>query len=253
MTENKTLYASENVRMIAPSDVERLKNVTRHAAEFVVNFEIAEKRMDEWERKLYQQEERVQQQLAYIQEAAEDLRSIMTEAGAARWRFAAEEALGLGQEHVNTLKKLSEEQIKLQRERNEHFMRLAKKTFERLDRASEHAIKNIKESISAFNPTEMKQVADRNREILETTSSHALNSIHKMHQWFHWKSLAFAAAVTLIASISLGLYVNDELPWEEHKQVVLQRSAGEALINAWPTLSQAEKERILQHTEQSFT
>lgn len=253
MTENEISPLSKTEPMIRASDAERLKNVSRHAAEFVVNFEIAEKRIDEWEQKLYQQEVRVQQQLVAIQEATEELRSIMTEAGAARWRLSAEQALSLGQEHVQTLKALSEEQIKLQRERNEHFMRLAKKTFERLDRASEHAIKNIKESINAFNPSELRQIALQNREILESTSSHALTSIQKLHQWFHWKSLAFAAVVTLVASISIGLYVNDELPWEVHKQAALQRSAGEALINAWPTLSYAEKQRILQHTEKDFT
>lgn len=259
MTENIISSSSKPLSetaapLLVPSDAERLKNVTRHAAEFIANFEVAESKMDEWERKLYQQEERVQQQLKDIHEATEELRSIMTEAGAARWRISAEQALSLGHEHIETLKALSEEQIKLQRERNEHFMRLAKKTFERLDRASEHAIKNIKESIDAFNPVEMKQIADRNREALESTSAHAITAIQKLHQWFHWKSLGLAAALTIFASITLGLYINDELPWEVHEQVALQRNAGEALINAWPTLSQAERESILRHNkEQAFT
>ncbi len=245
MTETDRASLSESARTIAPSDIERLKNVTRHAAEFVVNFEIAEKRMDEWERKLYQQEERVQQQLLAIQDSTEELRSIMTEAGAARWRLAAESALSLGERHVEVLKGLAEEQIRLQKERNEHFMRLAKKTFERLDRASEYAIKQIQDSIAAFNPQEMKQIVDKNHQALESTSSYALNSIQKMHQWFHWKSLALATVVTFVASISLGFFVHAEYPWEEHKTAALERSAGEALIKAWPRLSQADKENIL--------
>lgn len=251
--EKNTSDVPENVRIITSSDLERLKSVTRHAAEFVVNFEIAEKRMDEWEKQLYQQEERVQQQLAAIQEATEELRSIMTEAGAARWRLAAEQALSIGEQHIETYKELCSEQMKLQQERNEQFMRLAKKTFERLDRASEHAVKSIKDSMSVFNPGEMKHLAEKNREILESTSARAVSTIQKLHQWFHWKSFAFATAVTLVASVSLGLYVNDEFPWEEHKQVALQRSAGEALITAWPNLSQEEKERILQHSDNAFT
>lgn len=234
---------------VKASDAERLKKVTRHTAEFIANFEIAERKMDEWEQRLYAQEERVQQQLASFQEATEELRSIMTEAGAARWRLAAEQALSIGHEHIQTLKELSDEQIKLQKERNEHFMRLAKKTFERLDRASEHAIKHIKETIETFNPTEMRQVAEKHREILESTSSHAITNINKLHQGFHWKSLAFAVVITLLASVSFGLYVQDELPWESHKQVELERNAGQTLINVWPKLSEATKQQILQKSQ----
>lgn len=250
MTESEALSLPP-INKVKTSDAERLKNMTRHTAEFIVNFEIAEKKLDEWEQRLYQQEERVQQQLATIQESTDELRAIMTEAGAARWRLAAEQALSFGKEHIQLLKELSEEQVKMQRERNEHFMRLAKKTFERLDRASEHTIKNIKDAISTFNPTEMRQIAERHREILESTSSHAISSIHKLHKWFHWKSLAFAAVITLFTSVSVGLYVQDELPWESHKQVALQRTAGKALIDIWPELSEATKQQILQRSSET--
>ncbi len=246
--ESNTITLPETHK-VKISDAERLRSVTRHTAEFIANFEIAERKMDEWEQRLYEQEERVQQQLAAFQEATEELRSIMTEAGAARWRLSAEQALSLGQDHIQTLKELSDEQIKLQRERNEHFMRLAKKTFERLDRASEHAIKHIKETIETFNPTEMRQVAEKHREILESTSSSALTSINKLHQGFHWKSLAFAVVITFLASLSFGLYVQDELPWESHKQVELERNAGQTLINVWPKLSEATKQQILQKSQ----
>lgn len=238
---------------LSETDVERLKSMSRHAAEFVVNFEMAEKKMDEWELKLYQQEQRVQQQLTAVHEATEELRTIMTEAGAARWRIAAEQALNLGKEHVETLRDLSNDQVRLQKERNEHFMRLAKKTFERLDRASEHAIKKMNESIDAFNPQAMKLAADKSREVLETTSVQALSSIQKLHTRFHWKSVGIALGIALFTSISVGLYTTAELPWEAREKAALQRNAGSALINAWPMLSQNERENILRHAEQAFT
>lgn len=244
---------AEIMQTVASSDAERLKNVTRHVAEFIVNFEIAEKKMDEWERMLYQQEERVKQQLQAIYDSTDELRAIMTEAGAARWRLSAEQALNQGKEHIVVLKDLSEEQVKLQRERNEHFMRLAKKTFERLDRASEHAIITIKASIDSFNPIEIKQVAEHSRYVLESTSSKAITTIEKLHQWFHWKSLGMALAMTIITSLTLGLYINDELPWERHQEVALQRNAGEALIKAWPRLSQEQRANILGDTENALT
>ena len=99
---------AETMQTVVSSDAERLKNVTRHVAEFIVNFEMAEKKVDEWERMLYQQEERVKQQLQAIYDATDELRAIMTEAGAARWRLSAEQALNQGKEHIVVLKDLSE-------------------------------------------------------------------------------------------------------------------------------------------------
>lgn len=243
----------EKMTLIASSDVERLKNIARHTAEFIANFEIAEKKMDEWEQRLYLQEERVQQQIAAVHAVANEFQSIMTEAGAARWRLSAEQALSLGQGHIDTLKQLSEDQLKRQQERNQQFLLLAKKTFERLDRASEHVINKINLAVDGFNPTAIKHVADKNREVLELTSTKAINKMQQLHQRFHWKGFVLAAAISLVASVTFGLYVNDELPWEMHKQVALQRSAGQALIKAWPTLSEVDREQILQHTDEAFT
>jgi hypothetical protein len=47
--------------------------------------------------------------------------------------------------------------------------------------------------------------------------------------------------------IVFGLYTNNEYPWEMHQQALNERDAGKILLNAWPTLTYHEKNKILYH------
>lgn len=235
---------------------DRLKDSLRRMGEFIAYFEVAEERMAEWkkdiEETVQQHQEIVNNQLAELRETAEDLRGIMSEAGVARWRIAAEETLKQGKEHLKLIQAASDNHVKTITENNDTFKKLAHKSFDRLDRASAYTIKNISEAVSSFRITDFQRLTEQSCEIVEETSKSAIGRLRNSVKWFHWKNIGLAVAVAVFASMTIGLYLNDEMPWEIHKQVVAQRNAGQALINAWPTLSQAEQQRIIQYSKKAI-
>ena len=128
-------------------------------------------------------------------------------------------------------------------------MTLAKKSFSRLDRAAMYMVKNISETASAFKPDEFKRLTEKNQATVEATSVATISHLKKLITWFHWKNLGVISAVTLGISILTGFYITDEMPWEMHQQIAVERNAGKALYKAWPNLSTEEKQHILQYAD----
>lgn len=232
---------------------ERLKEMMKRMGEFIAYFEVAEERMSQWKRDVEKTIEDNQavlnEQLEDIREVTSELREVMTEAGVARWRLAAESALSEGKDHIKTLEALSQNHLETVQSANEEFSKLAKKSFDRLDRASAYTIKNISEAISAFRINDFQRMAEQSCEIVQEASASAITRLRDLVKWFHWKNLGLAFAITLFATITVGLYLSDEMPWEIHKQVVAQRNVGQAVLSAWHDLHDADRELILRHTK----
>ena len=65
--------------------------------------------------------------------------------------------------------------------------------------------------------------------------------------WLHNLSMIFT--VTLLASMMMGLYLNDEWPWEYHNDVVQERQIANAVLQAWPNLSKRDRQLILKNIQ----
>lgn len=236
---------------------EKLKEMMKRMGEFIAYFEVAEEKMSQWKRDVEQsiQDNQVtlNEQLDDIREVANELRDVMTEAGVARWRLAAESALQEGKDHIKTLESTSKNHLDNIHAANEEFNKLAKKSFDRLDRASAYTIKNISEAVSSFRINDFQRMAEQSCELVQETSASAISRLRDLVKWFHWKNLGLAFAITIFATITVGLYLSDEMPWEIHKQVVAQRNVGQAVLSAWHDLQETDKELILQHAKKEGT
>lgn len=236
-------------------EVEKVKEILRRMGDFIAYFEVAEEKMNEWQRNMELVMEKhhvlVNDHLIEIRESTEELRNIMTEAGAARWRIAAEAALQQGKDHLRAMDNLGNEYVKSLHASNQEFAEMAKKSFERLDRASSYTIKNISEAISSFRIGEFQRLTDHTCEVVEEASTNAINRLNRLIGWFQWKNIGLAFVITLFVSLTMGLYLTDEMPWEAHSKVAMERHAGEALMKAWPTLSENERRHIIQHARRT--
>lgn len=232
---------------------DKLRETVKRMGEFIAYFEVAERRMSEWKRDLEQQvaanQGHIQQQLQDIRLCINELQEIMTEAGAARWRIAAESALQQGKNHLHTLEQIGNQHLGQLEHNLDELQSLAKKSFDRLDRASAYTIKNISDAISSFRINDFQRLTEQSCAIVEDTSNLAVTKLQQTVKWFHWKNLALAATIAIFSTLSIGLYLNDEMPWEIHKHVAEQRHYGQALMNSWPALTEQERQRIIRHSK----
>jgi len=214
-------------------------SLMQQVAELIASYEMAMERVHEREKMLEEHFEAsdkfLDHEIEKVNTLVSDLREIMTEAGAARWRLSAQEALRMGDLQIQNLKKTSDE-LKV----------LLNDSRERFERTSHSTVKTINESIDLFKVDEFKKYVEQSHEEVKKTSGAAIKRINDILRWFQWKNLGLALGLSIISAVVIGLYIDDEWPWELHSKVVKERAAGEALMNAWPHLNQADQQYLEQ-------
>jgi polyhydroxyalkanoate synthesis regulator phasin len=158
----------------------------------------------------------------------------MTEAGAARWRIAAEKAFNEGKIHLETAQEISSEMIAT-----------LKQGSEQLEQAATKAITHLSEASSSFRTSQFKNAAANACDMIRNMASNQITKLAELIKWFHWKNLAMAIAVSLFITFLAGLYLNGEWPWDIHARVIKERNAGQMLLAAWPKLTPSEQQDII--------
>jgi hypothetical protein len=105
-------------------------------------------------------------------------------------------------------------------------------------------VRGVSKALGNIHPHEFQELIDQCGEEIKTVSHSATRTMSNVSQWFHWKNLTIVFFLSLLVTLSVGLYTNAEWPWEMHSTVIKQRNAGQALINAWDQLSQNDQERL---------
>ncbi len=173
------------------------------------------------------------QQLDEIRKTIVQMQNFMTQTGVARFKVLAEKMLSDGQKHFESIQSATD-----------RFQKLAENSCHTLQRVSENSADWIAEAIKSLQIEKFRGLIFENVDRVENTSRTAIQRIRKMSRWFQWEKLGLALVVAVVVSLMTGLFVNDELPWETHSKVVQERNVGRMLMQAWPKLSLAEKERI---------
>lgn len=186
------------------------------------------------EEKIIANEVLLAEQLAKIQEVFAEFQAIMTEAGAARWRLAAENAQREGAAHLQSLQEVSNS-----------IVQTVKEGCEQLGQTTTQTIAGITQATQSLPIEGFKQTVSQGCDRINTTATSAIEKISELIRYFHWKNLAIVFAVTLFVIFLTGLYDNDEWPWEIHAQAVKERVAGKVLIAAWPHLNFADQQDIV--------
>lgn len=222
---------------IATDDFNRLQACMQQVADFIALSEEAVQKLEKHDtvsgEMLKKSSVYFDQQLNQIREALGDLQEFMTQAGVTRLRVAAERMLADGQQHLHNIKEATEE-----------FQRVAENSCSNLQRVSENSADWIAEAIKSLQIEKFRSLVFENVDRIENSADVAIRRVQKLSKWFQWEKLGIALVVAVIVSLLTGLFINDEMPWETHNKVVMERNAGKMLIQAWPKLSSVEKEHI---------
>ena len=236
---------SELSYKIAPpieSPVDQTRFLLREIADFIALYETIEEKLAireiALEEKLSIVEKKLEQQLNKIKQSFLEFQTIMTEAGAARWRVAAENALKEGKQHLKTLQDTTQE-----------VTSALKESSVELEKTTARTVSGISEAAQSFQATNFKDAANHGYAKVSQAATFGLQQIANLVKTIHWKNLGLSLAITLFAVAVTGLYVNDEWPWEIHNQVAKERSAGVTLMAAWSHLTPAEQQDILNNSK----
>lgn len=213
-------------------------SVTEKVEAFIAQATAAQERMLAREKKLESQfksaERFIETELDKIHSIVNIFQEILDAAGAKEWRTAIQNI------HLTSAH---------QTERLEHTLEAiqgsVKKACTQLEIASTHIVKNTIKTLQNANTDEIAELAETSSEKIKAMSDTALHGMANILKWFHWKNLAIVILLSTTVTFMIGLYTNDEWPWEAHNVIQKQRIAGQAVLSVWPQLSLTDQEQIL--------
>lgn len=236
---------------VQDQDLTKIRELLRHAGEFIAYFELAETKMAEWRQDIeiqaQIQQQRAQQQLQQLHNELEALQEVLTQAGLARLRISAEQALKQGETHMALLQKTCQQLLKDSNHQQTELEKMVQQSLIRIEQHASLAITKIDSQLVEYDVQHFRRITNESCEHVEKAAQDAVIKSSHLLKTVQWRSAAFALLTTILTAFAIGLYVSNEMPWEIHQHAMNEREAGKALIKAWPTLSQQEKAKILSH------
>lgn len=210
----------------------------REIAEFIALYETIEekllRRANDIKVKIGASEELLKQQLERVQTTLADFQSIMTEEGAARWRITCRNTQQDAESYLRSLQTVCTD-----------ITDSLKNNSEQLKQTADNTLTQISEATNLLPITDFKQTIERGCHQIKTTFITSARKTTGLMSSMHRKNLVMVSVLTLFIVLIIGLYLNDEWPWEIHQQVVKERNAGQTLLSAWPLLTPDQQQAII--------
>ena len=217
--------------------VQHLQALTRQMGDYIALFEEAAQRIEKHEllngKRLEENEHYFKQRLRDIQQASSELSSVVTQAGAARWRVSAEAALKQGEAHLDELQNAVQNFKLFTQENYQRMQDTATRCAERM-----HAVAENIELESLQNSVKSNVAA------IDDMTTKVSQRAGRWLKRFHWEQLSLIFIVAVFVTFLTSMYITDEFPWESHAQVVAEHNAGKLLLKAWPHLPAKERADI---------
>ncbi len=170
---------------------------------------------------------------------------LMTEVGIARWRQAQTQLLSQGQEHLSRLKRLSDRNLEQFSQQKNDLLEIANQAINNFRRSEALLSHKLNTIIKKAKFDEIANLSIELKDDLEKATEDSVKQHKKLFKHFKLKTTTLILSVTLISSITMGLFLNAETPWEIHSHAKEERQVGKALLHAWPHLSASLKHCIL--------
>lgn len=215
-----------------------LEELPVQITDFLVSARAAQEHLSARERILEQRmvssEQFIDGELEKIQSVVTHFQNILRDAGAQQWRLATEAIHKEGKEQVQVL---------------QHALGEVKNTLKNscshVETTSSQIVKGLSKTINALHTGELEQLAEDSAQQVKSIAKSAVHEMKEIGRWFHWRNIAMMSLLCLVVVLLTDLFVEDEWPWESHKNAVKERVAGQALIDAWPKLSITDQQRIM--------
>ncbi|CAM2738991.1 hypothetical protein [Legionella worsleiensis] len=227
-------------------DIVRIKELLRHTGEFIAYFELAETKMLEWREEIEQQNAQLQRSAQKICNELATISELIAPAGVEQFRMTAEKALAQGAANLHALEQKGSQIVHDFQRHQEHLNTLTEHCIHKIEQQSAKITQTLAAHLARYDVHQFHRIASESCDHIERVAHDAVNKSNKLLNMFQLRLGLFAVFTTLLTAFVITLYLSDELPWEMHHQAMNEREAGKVLLQAWPKLTQEEKEKILQ-------
>lgn len=225
----------------------KFKQVITRLADLAATFEAAEHSIELKEKELKRSyelnREWFQEQIKDVQQVLHnftgELESFTSDLNLARMRTEVRKGLELGENHLQEIERATQV-----------FVEQSQQAVLRLEKATSQAMKMLSQTVLAFNADELSRTVENNCELLLQQAQYSFKQVNQWMRRFHLKSVALVLSVTLVVSMIMGLYMNNEWPWETHTKVMQERNLAQAVLSTWPLLSMNDQEQIARNMTQ---
>ena len=239
------------MKELSDQEVQQLKDLLRHASEFIAYFELAETKLVAWR---YQQQEafetqqkRFDQQQQGIMNDVETIKEILSEAGIARLKTQLNETITVFETKMAGFETFHQSLSDAFAQEKQGLAKAVGQFKNELEAQCQLTVNKIESQLSHYDVDHFRRVASESCDQVEQVAQKAVQTSSKVMRHFQWRTASLVLITTFVTSLVFGLYISDELPWEIHQHAMNEREAGKILIRAWPTLTHKERERILTH------
>jgi gas vesicle protein len=198
----------------------------------------AKQHLEEWEKtidaKLIQTEQVLDKQLMQIQMVISQFNRTLQSNSQQEWQHAA-----------TAVHSASKHQTILLQETCNELKNTTKEIHIKVERTAHQITKNLNTAMQGLHAGELQQLVEDSAAEVKNFSAAATTKMNGIVKWFHWKNLGLVFLLSLIVTLLVSLYIDDEWPWEEHNVVLKQRTAGQAVLSAWPQLTQLDRQQIM--------
>lgn len=195
---------------------------------------IDESHYEQFKKNLACQETHLNDRMLSIISDIETLRSTLTRYGLTELHREAEQLISEGKDSLSLIESTSAI-VKIR----------INDVCKRLNCYALNTMKSISESNAYIRFKRLADFAEQHMKELEANVKNYNKHLSIILSQFHWKNLAFCAVLTLIMGFLMILYIDDLWPWEMRDQIIKERNDGQALLNAWPQLSQLDQQIIV--------
>lgn len=234
---------------ISEQDLLKMRELLRHAGEFIAYFELAESKMIAWrqeiEQQAHNQQEMLSHQVSQLQNELSDLQEVLTQAGLARLRITAEQALQQGESHLQLMQDTSQQVMEELQAQQRELNKMLQKHLQIIEQHTSQSINQVSFQLRDYDIHQFHRIADESCFRVEESSKNAVQQCSSLLKSFQKRVFGMTLITSLVAALAIGLYANNEWPWEMHQHARNEREAGRTLLKAWPNLSEPERNKIL--------
>jgi len=228
-------------------ELTRINELLERSSDFIAYFELAESKIMEWREDITQQAASHSEHLQGLKQELETIKEFFSRAGIEQFNEAAENTMSQGNDYLQSLKHTEQALLRQIHDHRAELTRISQHAISDITHHANKTLGTIHEKLSHYDVEHFDTVANRSCEKVEHSTQTILQKSNTLLKIFQWKALSLTLATTLITAFAVSFYVSDEYPWEMHQQATNERGAGKILLNAWPELSQSEKNKILNH------